>query len=229
MVEVATNLIVPGRGHNVWPDGSLHLSESAWARVDTAVEYVRQHQEAFEAARESGTGGVVVMSGGYAALATGGKMEPPPFERRESTLMYQEGRRLRIPSDYLRNSPASTSTLENILRPYEEGYFPQLSEENPLGIVTQEYQYDRFEWFACRIFRLPTSAVRLIRAPGEDDPAIARDEQNLLRATRIFYGPFHSPTGLRVAEAALGGVSRAAVALKLQRPPAERYSNAGRI
>ena len=185
---IATNLIVPGRGHNVWPDGSLHLSESALARVYAAAEYVREHHDAFEEAREAGTGGVVVMSGGYAALATSGKMRPPPFEQRESTLMYREGHRSRIPFGYLRNSPASTSTLENILRPYEEGYLPVLSDKNPLGIVTQESQFDRLEWFARRIFQLPANAVQLIQAPGEETPRLSRTSRDLCALPRWLTG-----------------------------------------
>lgn len=220
---VATNIIVPGRGHEIAPDGSLSLSASALQRVHTAVDYFNTHRLAFEQADNDGSGGVIIMSGGYAGLATGNKMSPPPHSQRESTLMYRLAKEEGVPERYLRNSASSTSTLENMLRVSEEGYFDKLSPENPLGIVTQHSQWNRLNWFAQKVFKLPPEAVLLVPSPGEEDANVMREEQKLMRITKVIYGLAETPYGLRRAERIASLMSRTAGSLGLQKPPASTY------
>lgn len=220
---VATNLLVPGRGHELGPDGSLELSESAVQRVSAAVLYFEQNRDAFEQSLDEGTGGIIVMSGGYAALATANRMAPPRYERREGTLMTSLAEEMGIPSHYLRNEASSTSTMENVLRTYEAGYFGDLSAENPLGIVTQEPQLARLTWFAQKIFKVAPDALVHIDAPGEEDEQIQRDERKLLRITESAYGVAHTPNGLRAVERTLGVAAAITTRLGLQRSPADSY------
>jgi hypothetical protein len=192
---VPTNIIVPGRGHNILPNGTMQLSASAIQRVHTVAEYYLTHEDRFVRDLQDGTGGMIVMAGGYASLATGNKLQAPPFETRESTLMCGLARAVGIPADYLGNSPSSTSTLENILRAKEEGFFSGVGRENPLGIVTQESQWERLNWFARKVFKLPQESVVLIAAPGEDYEQIINDERKLMHITRIAYGIADTPKG----------------------------------
>jgi hypothetical protein len=220
---VATNLLVPGRGHELGPDGSLELSESAVQRVGAAVLYHEQNRGEFERAYADGSGGVVAMSGGYAALATANRMAPPPYEEREGTKMAALGETMGIPARYLRIDPSSTSTMENLLRAQEAGFFRELSPENPLGIVTQESQLGRLAWFAQKIFKITPDAIVHVDAPGEEDEQILRDEHKLLRITELAYGIARTPNGLRSVERALGVAAAITTRLGLQHSPADSY------
>lgn len=220
---VATNLLVPGRGHERRPDGSLGLSESAVQRVSAAVLHFEQHRDVFERSLDEGLGGVVVMSGGFAALATANRMMPPLYERREGTLMMALAESRGIPARHLRNEASSTSTMENVLRTQEAGYLGELSPQNPLGIVTQASQLGRLTWFAQKIFRITPDAIVHVDAPGEEDEQILRDERKLLRITKLVYGMAQTPNGLRGVERTLGVAAAITTRIGLQQSPADSY------
>lgn len=215
---VSTNVLVAGRGHNVLPDGSLELGESTVARVNTAVGYYHEHAASFEE-----SGGALVMSGGYPTMATGNRIAPPPHELREGSLMAAIALQRDVPERFVKTVTSPTTTLEVVLRAMEDGHFLGANSENPLSIVTQESQWPRLEWFARRVFKLPPEAVQLIPAPGEDDPQVISDEAQLMRMTKILYGPAHTPAGLRRAERAADAASRLLISLHIKKPPAQAY------
>lgn len=220
---VATNLLVPGRGHEMGPDGSLQLSISAVQRVGGTVLYHDQHREEFARAHADGSGGVIAMCGGYAALASANSMAPPPYEEREGTQMAALGETMGIPARYLRIDPSSTSTMENLLRAREAGFFRDLSPEKPLGIPVQETQFDRLAWFAQKIFKIGPDAIVHIDVPGEEDERIYRDEQKLFKVSKLAYGMARTPNGLRSVERTLGVAASVLTRLGLQKAPATSY------
>jgi hypothetical protein len=221
MPAPAVNILVAARGHSL--ENPRQLGLSTIQRVETAIEYYEHHADDFVAAEEADIKPAIVMSGGYATMATGYRLSAPPAELREGSLMLKLASESSIPGHYLHKSIGSTTTLEVVLRPFEEGYFRDINPSNPLGIVTQETQWDRLAWFARKIFDLSPRAIQLIQARGEENPAIRADEQKLLKMTKILYGSANSPRGLRRAEhIAETGASVLSV-MKLQRPPALRY------
>jgi hypothetical protein len=130
-----------------------------------------------------------------------------------------------IPQKHLRTIASPTTTLEVVLRPYEEGVFAGLpiNADNPLGIVTQATQYERLAWFTRRIYKLPEDAIQLIEAPGEEDPQIATDEQRIMRMTRAMYGMARTPQGLRRAERIADGIASLLFASGITTPPGSKY------
>ena len=235
-MAISTNLLVPGRGHNIAPTGALELSDPARERVVVAVTYYQDNKAAFTESLQRGTGGLIVMCGGYAALASSGQITAPPYHLRESTMMQNLAVDLGVPQRHLGNSPASTSTMENVLRAQEEGFFTELKPGNPLGIVAEAHnpdeqgqfsQYARLEWFARKIFKLPVGVVCLVPTQTSISSAEQADERKLMKVTRILYSAAKTPEGLRRAEkiAAIG--SSALSSLGLQKPPVKSYTNIG--
>jgi hypothetical protein len=237
-MTVSTNILVPGRAQNHLLDGSLELSESGIARVDTAVAYFEANRDAFAESLERDTGGIIAMAGGYAALASSGRMQAPPYRQREGTQMYERALDC-VPPQYLANVPTSTSTLENILSVHESGLFMDVSPYSPMGVVVEEHtaaegeengqysQWARVLWFVRRVYKLPSEAVILIPTPTRLSDAEQADERKLMRATRLLYGPAHTANGLRRAEKIAGVGARVLTGLGLQKPPAENYAQLG--
>jgi uncharacterized SAM-binding protein YcdF (DUF218 family) len=181
-----TNVLVPGRGHDVLADGSLSLSDSAMARVETVGEYYLENVEAFET-----SAGRILFEGGWAKGATG--IDRPPVELREGRLMRDLATDLGMPEKIAAEGIESTTTMTNVLN--SRNFFGNVGS---LAIVTQLSQADRFNYFAKRVY--PDAEVEIIEAPGEDDPEIIADEQRLLRQSRILYGWAWSPRTLRLAD-----------------------------
>jgi hypothetical protein len=217
----AVNVLVAARGHSLaHPE---HLGLSCIQRVDTTIAYYDKHEDEFNRGREAGKNPSIVMSGSHATMATGYRIPAPEAGKREGSLMLDRAARGGIPLEYLHKSITGTTTLEVVLRPLEEGYFRDVSANNPLGIVTQKTQWERLSWFAVRVYDLSPDCLQLIAAPGEDDPQIQADEGKLMRMTRIVYGPARTPQALRRAEAIATTGARVLTALHLQEPPALRY------
>lgn len=219
-----TNLLVPGRGHDVTEDGSLRLSTGSIERVETAADYYFKHSEAFEQSLEAQTGGIIVMSGGFGTLSTGVKREVP-LQERESSLMCGLAMSWGLPARYLASSPMAPSTLENILLAKEEGFFGKVGPDNPLGIVTHSAQWERLSWFANRTFKLPSGSINLIPVPTDEPNAVINDERKLMIITKLLYGPARTPEGLRRAEKIASVAAALATRLGLQTRPAENYVN----
>lgn len=222
--RIATNILVAARGH-VLGDDSFKLGTSSMQRVDRLIGHYQQHESAFLDARKNGSGGIIAISGGYPTMAVGRKIAPPPYNLREGPMMARLAVEAGIPQTYIRTTASPTTTLEVVLRPYEEGFFTGLaiSPDNPLGIVTQAAQYDRLEWFARRIYRLPRGAVQLIEAPGEENPRVVRDERRIMHTTRILYGMARRPYALRRAERIADNVSRILFTIGVISPPGQNY------
>jgi DUF218 domain len=218
-----TNLLVAGRGHDILPNGNLALGASTIARVDTAVEYFHNHQVDFDNALATYSGGKLVMSGGYATMATGNVIAAPPYELREGSLMTARAIRQGVPAKHVCAVTSPTTTLEVVLRPVEEGHFTSISAEKPLAIVTQVSQWPRLRWFAHRILNLDSDSVLPIFAPGENDPNIIKDEQLLMTMTKFLYGAARTPQGLRRAERIAYGTSNMLARVGMHKPPAHNY------
>jgi hypothetical protein len=221
MSEVSVNLLVAGRGHSLADSETLGLSTIQ--RVDTAVDYYHQHQSEFATADDAGLQPSIVMSGGYATMATGYRILSPPASKREGSLMLTHAEQQGVPLRYLHKSITPTTTLEVVLRPLEEGYFRNINPHNPLGIVTQATQWERLAWLAERAYDISPSSLQLIEAPGEDSAQIKNDEEKLMRMTKILYGLAHTSKSLRRAERIAEVSSNVLTKLGLQQPPAVNY------
>jgi DUF218 domain len=167
---VATSIIVFGRGLRA--DGAdISLSEASRARVRALVDYVEANRSIFGLRPAK-----VIFSGGWSAAAA--KMKAPPVEFREGTLMLEYAHAL-SGSDSGFSACAnsaieieSNSTLENVLRTKEAGYFSNsyFTAVNPLGIVAHVGHEKRIEYFMRKIFGLPNGSILHITADGADDP-----------------------------------------------------------
>lgn len=216
-------LLVAARGHDGLAGGELTLGKSTIARVETAASYFEQNREQFEEARHVGVGGFMVMSGGYATLATGRRIVAPPYEKREGHLMKELAiDAYGVPEEFVRESVSATTTLEVVLRPYEEGHFTHVGPENPLTIVAQKSQLPRLRYFAGKLGIIGISLEELL-APGEESDAIYADEKRLMLVTRLLFSASQKPSALRRSEAAMDTVSRILLATRLIKPPAQKY------
>lgn len=181
-----TQVLVPGRGHQVEPDGRLGLTDSAIARVETARDYYQGHAERFEAET-----GLIVFEGGWAATATG--MAKPPEKLREGRLMRDLGTELGIPENRTVAGIESTSTLDNCLKQWKT-----FRNAGSLAIVTQLAQADRLLLCAEKVW--PGKDVTIVEAPGEEDPEIIETEQDILQKSRMLYGLAKGPAIIRINE-----------------------------
>jgi hypothetical protein len=234
-----TNILVPGRAQNHLPNGGLELSDSGKARVDEAERHYRDNRAAFCEGLDNGSGGLIVMAGGYAALASSNQVAATPYHFREGTQMYDRALRRGIPPEHLANSPSSRSTLENVLSVHADGHFTAISPDNPLGIVTENHtadeegedgqysQWARLLWFVTRVYKLPKEAVVLIPTRTVLTAAEQADERKLMRITKRAYGMARTPAGLCRAESLVGLGARTLTKFGLQKPPASRYAQLG--
>lgn len=218
-----TSVLVAGRGHDTLPGGEIALGESTIARVNTAVDFFHGNKGDFTDALKNGMGGVLVMSGGYATMATGNRIAPPAREQREGFLMAHRAMQQGVPSEHVGTITSPTTTLEVVARPVEAGYFTAISRSHPLGIVTQESQWPRLLWLTERVLAVDRNSVVLIPAPGEEDPSILRDEAMLTLMTRVLYGPARTLNGLRRAEKIAQHISVLLTRIGIVQPPATRY------
>jgi DUF218 domain len=194
---VATNIIVFGRGLDA--DGAgIYLSEASMARVRALVDYVEANRPIFSLRPVR-----VIFSGGWGAAAA--KMKAPPEEFREGTLMLEYAHALSRSDrgfSVCANSTAeieSNSTLENVLRAKEAGYFSDtcFTAANPLGIVAHASHQKRIEYFMCKIFGLPNGSMLHITAHGADEPDGVMPEKILLFLTRLAFIGATSHAALR--------------------------------
>jgi hypothetical protein len=193
----ATSIIVFGRGLKA--DGAdFRLSEASKARVRALVDYVEANKPTFcrRPAR-------VIFSGGWGAAAA--KMTAPPKEFREGALMLKYAHALpgsdKDFSVYADSTIEieSDSTLENVLRTKEAGYFRGISftAANPLGIVAHAGHQQRIEYFIRKIFGVPKDSILHITARGADDLSDGMPEMMLLLLTRLAFIGANSHSALR--------------------------------
>ena len=194
---VAASIIVFGRGLEI--DGTgFALSEASRSRVRALAAYLDVNAPLFSRQRAR-----VVFSGGWGATAA--KMKPPPAEFREGALMLKYAQTLPVHGgDFAAYADSSAeiesdSTLENVLRTKENGYFRGLSftAADPLGIVTHADHCERVKYFIEKVFGLPGDAVLAIAARGTDQPSELISERLLLRLTRMAFTGATTPAALR--------------------------------
>ena len=194
---VARSIIVFGRGLNA--DGAnFYLSEASRLRVRALVDYVEANKPTFSLQPAK-----VVFSGGWSAAAA--KMKAPPKEFREGALMLKYAHSLPVNdkdfSVYANSNIEieSDSTLENVLRTKEAGYFDgsSFTSANPLGIVAHVGHQKRIEYFIRKIFGLPKGSILHITAHGADNPGNIRSEKMLFLQTRLAFIGATSHSALR--------------------------------
>lgn len=182
---VAVNIIVFGRGLTADEHG-FHLTQASCQRVETLVSYVARNQETFDSRR-----GKVVFSGGWAAAADG--IQPPPVPFREGSMMLHQALASNVNGNNLMQyvdtyaETESDSTLENILRTKEEGYFGGVTFNafNPLGLVAHQEHLIRIAYLVRRIFNLQDDAIMQIATPGIDKLSGGLSEETILLISRI--------------------------------------------
>ena len=194
---VATSIIVFGRGLKA--DGAnFYLSEASRLRVRALVDYVEANKPTFSVQPAK-----VVFSGGWSAAAA--KMKAPPKEFREGVLMLKYAQSLPVNgkdfSVYANSNIEieSDSTLENVLRTKEAGYFggSSFTSANPLGIVAHAGHQKRIEYFIHKIFGLPKGSILHITAHGADNLGNIRSEKMLFLLTRLAFIGATSHSALR--------------------------------
>ncbi len=207
--SVAVNIIVFGRGL-VQQDSGYQLTRSSAERVDTLLDYVDQHKDIFIQRR-----GRVVFSGGWAGA--GQNLEKPPENFREGVLMLKRANAASVSGNsFMRYSEGfseveSNSTLENVLRIREAGYFTDIpfSAGNPLGLVAHEAHLDRIEYLIHKIFGLPGNAIIRIVSSGEDKTSSGIPESLILQFSRLAYVGVTDADGLRRRQRILIALNRA--------------------
>jgi hypothetical protein len=108
----------------------------------------------------------------------------------------------------------SDSTLENVLRTKEAGYFRNVSfsAANPLGVVAHAGHQQRVDYFVRKVFDLPREAVLHINAHGSDHRSGLLPEEVVFLLTRLaFIGAtslYRFKTRRRDAELGFGLASR---------------------
>lgn len=184
---VAVNIVVLGRGLRV--DGSdFHLSEASKERVRALVNYIEANVQVFtlQPAR-------VIFSGGWGAAAA--KLKAPPDQCREAALMLKYAHALPVNgndfSSYAHSDIEiqSNSTLENMLRMKEAGYFngASFTAANPLGIVAHADHQKRIDYFIGKVFEWPRSSILHITAHGDDDSYGVTSEKILYPLSRLAF------------------------------------------
>lgn len=195
--SVAVNIIVFGRGL-VQNDTAYQLTRSSAERVDALLAYVNQHENIF--IRRHGR---VAFSGGWPGA--GQSLEKPPESFREGVLMLKRANAANISGNSLAryaeifSESESDSTLENVLRIKEAGYFNDISfsADNPLGLVAHKAHLKRIEHLACKVFGLPRHAVMRIVSPGADRASSGIPEDLILQVTRITFAGASDADALR--------------------------------
>lgn len=195
--RVATNIVVFGRGLRI-DDAGVRLSSEGEARVRALLRYVEQNLAAFTSSR-----GLIVFSGGWAGAAEG--LGPPPGESREAALMLALAHALGAGgADLSRYAETdaeieSDSTLENVLRVREAGYFHGISftAENPLGLVAHAGHLPRIRYLVRKVFGLPDSAILPIVTPGTDNRSGGLPEWAITALTRLTLAGAGSSASLR--------------------------------
>ena len=93
----------------------------------------------------------------------------------------------------------SDSTLENVLRIKENGYFAGISftAVDPLGIVAHPGHIERIEYLVRKVFGLPDIAVLRIVAPAIDKLSGGLSEHVMMPLTRLFFFGARSHVALR--------------------------------
>ena len=187
---VATRIIVFGRGLVAEGDG-FRLTRQSSERAAALVAYVRQNADAF-AARH----GQIVFSGGWAGAAEGFGQPAPQY--REGSLMLAQAMAADIAGARLADYAdahaeiESDSTLENVLRVKEGGYFGAASftVRNPLGLVAHAEHLPRINYLVRKGFGLPGDAiVNIPAAPGREKYTGGLPESVLLPIVRVaFFG-----------------------------------------
>jgi hypothetical protein len=83
----------------------------------------------------------------------------------------------------------SDSTLENVLRVKEDGYFDGafFTARNPLGLVAHQEHLPRINYMVRKAFGLPSDAIVNIAAPGPENYGGGLPESVLLPITRIAF------------------------------------------
>jgi DUF218 domain len=185
---VATRIIVFGRGLVAGGEG-FRLTRQSSERVEALVGYVRQNAAGFAARR-----GRIVFSGGWAGAAEGFGRPPPQY--REGSLMLAQAMAADIDGASLADYAdafeeiESDSTLENVLRVKEDGYFggAPFTAGDPLGLVAHQEHLPRITYLVRRAFGLSGDAVvNIAAAQGRENYAGGLPERVLLAVTRLAF------------------------------------------
>jgi DUF218 domain len=205
---LATRIIVFGRG--LVADGAdFRLTRQSSERAEALVAYVRQNAAAFAVGR-----GRIVFSGGWAGAAEG--FGRPPRQYREGSLMLAQAMAADIGGASLTGYAdvyaeiESDSTLENVLRIKEDGYFDGASftARNPLGLVAHQEHLPRINYLVRKGFRLPGDAMVNIAAPGPENYGGGLPERVLLPVTRMAFLGARDHSSLRGRHRMLVACSR---------------------
>jgi hypothetical protein len=194
---VATNIIVFGRGL-IADNSGFRLTRASAERAEVLVAYVSRNTAVFNSRQ-----GRVVFTGGWAAAAEG--IEPPPIQFREGSLMLDQAKAADIDGKNLvgyadaYSEIESDSTLENVLRSKEGGYFEGISftRNNPLGLVAHQEHLVRIDYLVRKVFRLPSGAIVHIVVPGADNFSGRLPESVILFLTRLAFIGARGDTSLR--------------------------------
>jgi hypothetical protein len=194
---VASSIVVFGRGLDVDSTG-IRLSAAGSQRVHAVVSYIEKNQNVFAIDKAR-----LVFAGGWGAAAEG--MQPPPHGFREAELMLELARELGINGAELsryadaRTVAESSSTLEDVLRTKEAGYFDgvDFTAASPLGLVAHDGHLDRITYLVGRVFSLPPDSLLRIAAAGEDHLSDGLTEKRMLAMTRLAFVGAHSHSSLR--------------------------------
>jgi hypothetical protein len=183
---VATRIIVFGRG--LVADGAgFRLTRQSSERADALVAYVSQNAAAF-----AGRRGRIVFSGGWAAAAEGFGQPPPQY--REGSLMLAQAMAADIGGSSLADyadtfaEVESDSSLENVLRIKEDGYFggASFTAGDPLGLVAHEEHLPRVSYLVRKGFGISGAATVNIAVAGPEGYA-GVPESVLLPVTRVAF------------------------------------------
>jgi hypothetical protein len=190
-------------------EDGFRLSRESTARVRTVVDYLEQNRDFFAAHH-----GRIVFSGGWSGARRG--LARPPAQFREGTLMLDEaaaasvaGKSVSVYAETFAEID-SDSTLENLLRIREAGYFRGVtfSAENPLGFVAHQEHASRIDYLARKTLGLPRPAIAHIIAPGPDETNGAVPESLLLLVTRLTFAGARGTRALRRRQRALVALNR---------------------
>jgi hypothetical protein len=187
-----------GRGL-VAEGAGFRLTRQGSERVAALVTYVGQNAAAFAARR-----GQVVFSGGWAGAAEG--FGRPAPEYREGSLMMAQAMAADIGGGRLADYAdadaeiESDSTLENVLRVKEHGYFggASFTGRDPLGLVAHAEHLPRISYLVRKGFGVPGDAiVNIAAAPGREKYAGGLPESVLLPITRVAFLGVRDHSSLR--------------------------------